>query len=201
LFDIAFMRHMPNMTLLAPKDQAELKGMMDYAVNRCSGPVAIRYPRGKIVAPPVLETDTPIACGKAEVMSKEGEVAILAVGSMVWPACAAAGLLFNEGIKTSLINVRFIKPLDEGLLKSLAARTKKFVTVEEGVLEGGFGSAILEFFERERISDVSVKRLGFPSKFVEHGRKEDLFKAYGLDAYGIASEIKKMFSKGKAVKA
>ncbi|MFA5148383.1 MAG: 1-deoxy-D-xylulose-5-phosphate synthase [Candidatus Omnitrophota bacterium] len=201
LFDIAFMRHMPNMTLLAPKDQAELKGMMDYAVNRCSGPVAIRYPRGKIVAPPVLETDTPIACGKAEVMSKEGEVAILAVGSMVWPACAAAGLLFNEGIKTSLINVRFIKPLDEGLLKSLAARTKKFVTVEEGVLEGGFGSAILEFFEGERISDVSVKRLGFPSKFVEHGRKEDLFKAYGLDAYGIASEIKKMFSKGKAVKA
>ncbi|MDD5737225.1 MAG: 1-deoxy-D-xylulose-5-phosphate synthase [Candidatus Omnitrophica bacterium] len=201
IFDIAFMRHMPNMTLLAPKDQAELKGMLEYAVNRCEGPVAIRYPRGKIVAPPVLETDTPIVRGKAEVMSKEGELAILAVGSMVWPACAAAGLLFSEGIKTSLINVRFIKPIDEELLKGLAARTKKFVTVEEGVLEGGFGSAVLEFFERERMSDISVKRLGFPAKFVEHGRKEDLFKAYGLDAQGIASEIKKMFSKGKAVRA
>jgi 1-deoxy-D-xylulose-5-phosphate synthase len=191
IFDIAFMRHMPNMTLLAPKDQAELKGMLEYAVNRCSGPVAIRYPRGKIAAPPVLETDTPIVRGKAEVMSKEGDLAILAVGSMVWPACAAAGLLFNEGIKTSLVNVRFIKPLDEELLKSLAARTKKFVTVEEGVLDGGFGSAVLEFFERERINDISVKRFGFPSKFVEHGRKEDLFKVYGLDAQGIASEIKK----------
>ena len=200
IFDIAFMRHMPNMTLLAPKDQAELKGMLEYAVNRCEGPVALRYPRGKIVAPPVLETDTPIVRGKAEVMSKEGELAILAVGSMVWPACAAAGLLFSEGIKTSLVNVRFIKPFDEDLLRSLAARTKKFVTIEEGVLEGGFGSAVLEFFEREKMSDISVKRLGFPAKFVEHGRKEDLFKAYGLDAQGIASEIKKMFSKGKAVR-
>lgn len=200
LFDIAYLRHMPNITLLAPKDQAELKEMLRFAVSECAGPVAIRYPRGRIVAPPVLESTAPIACGKAEVMSKEGEIAILAVGSMVWPACVAAGLLFNEGIKTSLVNVRFIKPLDEELLRGLSARTKRFVTIEEGVLEGGFGSAVLEFFEREKINDVYVKRLGFPAKFIEHGRKEELFKNYGLDAYGIASEIKKIYSKGKAVK-
>jgi len=201
VFDIAYLRHMPNMVLMAPKDQAELKGMLDFAVNKCSGPVAIRYPRGKVTAPPVLETNAPVSLGKSEVMSKEGDVAILAVGSMVWSACAAAGLLFSEGIKTSLVNARFIKPLDEELLRSLAAKTKKFVTLEEGVLEGGFGSAVLEFFDREKINDVSVKMIGLPSKFIEHGKKDELLKIYGLDAQGIASEVKKMFSKGKAVKA
>jgi len=200
LFDAAYLRHMPNMVLMAPKDQAELKDMLDFAVNKCSGPVAIRYPRGKVTAPPVLETNAPVSLGKSEIMSKEGDVAILAVGSMVWPACAAAGLLFSEGIKTSLVNVRFIKPLDEDLLRSLAAKTKKFVTLEEGVLEGGFGSAVLEFFDREKAGDISVKMIGLPSKFIEHGKKDELFKIYGLDAQGIASEIKKMFSKGKAVK-
>ena len=191
LFDIPYLRHMPNITIMAPKDQSELKAMLKFAVDGCKGPVAIRYPRGKIVAPPVLEATAPISCGKAEVMSKEGELAILAVGSMVWPAAAAAGLLFNEGIRTSLINVRFIKPLDEELLKNLASKTNRFVVVEEGVLEGGFGSAVMEFFERENIDDISVKRIGLPSKFIEHGKKSELLKNYGLDAQGIAAEIKK----------
>lgn len=191
LFDISYLRHMPNIVIMAPKDQSELKAMLKFAVDECKGPVAIRYPRGRIVAPPILEATAPISCGKAEVMSKEGELAILAVGSMVWPAAAAAGLLFNEGIKSSLINARFIKPLDEGLLKSLASKTGKFVVVEEGVLEGGFGSAVMEFFERERMSDISVKRIGLPGKFIEHGKKPELLKNYGLDAQGIAAEIRK----------
>ena len=186
--------------MMAPKDQSELKAMLRFAVSECGGPVVIRYPRGKIVAPPILEATAPISRGKAEVMSKEGELAILAVGSMVWPAAAAAGLLFNEGIKSSLINIRFIKPLDEELLRSLVSRTDRFVVVEEGVLEGGFGSAVMEFFEREKMSNIIVKRIGLPSKFIEHGKKSELLKNYGLDAQGIAGEIKKICAKGKCAR-
>lgn len=200
LFDISYLRHMPNITIMAPKDQSELKAMLKCAVGECKGPVAIRYPRGKIVAPPVLESTVQVSYGKAEVMSKEGELAILAVGSMVWPAAAAAGLLFNEGIKSSLINIRFIKPLDGELLKNLASRTNRFVVVEEGSLEGGFGSAVMEFFEREKINDIAIKRIGFPAKFIEHGKKEQLLKNYGLDAQGIANEIKKICAKGKCAR-
>ncbi len=197
LFDIAYLRHIPNMTIMAPKDQSELKAMLKFAVDECKGPVAIRYPRGKVVSPPILEKTAPISLGKAEVMSKEGELAILAIGSMVWPAAAAAGLLFNEGIKSSLVNMRFIKPLDEELLKALASKTNMFVVIEEGILDGGFGSAVMEFFEREKVNGISVKRMGFPGKFIEHGKKPELLKNYGLDAQGIANEIKKVCAKGK----
>ncbi|MFH0772455.1 MAG: 1-deoxy-D-xylulose-5-phosphate synthase [Candidatus Omnitrophota bacterium] len=196
LFDIPYLRHMPNITLMAPKDQEELKQMLAFAVNERKGPVAIRYPRGKSNNAVIAGDAPPLDYGKAESMLGGGDLAILAVGSMAWPSCAAAALLTKDGIKASVINARFLKPLDERLIRELALRVKKFLIVEEGALEGGFGSAVLEFFERDGINDVVVKRMGLPDKFIEHGKKELLLKNYGLDADGIAREaLKKFFRK------
>lgn len=210
LFDISYLRHIPNITLMAPKDQMELKDMLKFAIYSCKGPVAIRYPRGRLIIPSVSnDTDhlafsaaqsEPLCYGKAEVMKKEGDLAILAVGSMVWPSYAAAIILSKEGIKASVVNARFIKPFDVKSFKELAGRIKKFVVIEEGVLEGGFGSAVLEFFEEERLNDIAVKRIGFSSRFIEHGKRDELFKAYGLTAQGIADEVKKIFFKDIFVK-
>ncbi len=195
LFDISYLRHMPNMTLMAPKDQPELKEMLRFAVNNCDGPVAIRYPRGRPNAASVATETAPLSYGKAEVMSGDGDLAILAVGSMVWPSYAVANLLAKEGIRARVVNMRFLKPFDEELLKELSSKIKGFVVIEEGVLEGGFGSAVLEFFEREKMKEVAVKRIGFPDKFIEHGKKEELFKNYGLDVQSMAETIKKSFPK------
>lgn len=211
LFDIPYLRHMPNITLMAPKDQVELKEMLKFAIYDCEGPVAIRYPRGKLLASSVskefatnfavpLAQFKPLSYGKAEVLTTSGDLAILAVGSMTWPSCAAAILLSKEGIKASVINTRFIKPPDVELLKELATRIKRFVVVEEGVLEGGFGSAVLEFFEREGLDDVAIKRIGLPTKFIEHGKRGELLKIYGLTAQEIAREVKELFFKDIFVK-
>jgi len=190
LFDIPYLRHMPNITLMAPKDQAELKEMLKFAAYNCKGPVAIRYPRGKLTVTASSDRVTPLSHGKAEVLSQGSDTAILAIGSMVRPSCCAADLLAGEGIKAAVVNMRFIKPLDGELLKELSVKIKRFVIVEEGALDSGFGSAVLEFFERERIKDVTVKRIGLPDKFIEHGKKDELLKIYGLDAKGIAEQIR-----------
>lgn len=191
-FDIAYLRHIPNMTLMAPKDQEELKEMMNFAVRDCKGPVAIRYPRGKTVKPRLERRRAPIADGKAEIILEGADAAILAVGSMVWPSFEAVKLLAADGINCALINMRFMKPLDRELLKDIAARTKRLVVVEDGAEKGGFGSAVLEFFEKEKINDLAIKRIGLPDKFIEHGKKEILFEIYGLYAKGIAEEVRKM---------
>lgn len=190
LFDIPYLRHVPNITLMAPKDQAELKEMLKFAAYNCKGPVAIRYPRGKLTVAASSDEFTPLGYGKAEAISQGSDIVILAIGSMVRPSCCAADLLAGEGIKAAVVNMRFIKPLDEELLKELSVKIKRFVVVEEGVLEGGFGSAVLEFFEREKIGNVTIKRIGLPDKFIEHGKKDELLKIYGLDAEGIAEQIR-----------
>lgn len=200
MFDISYLRHIPNITFMAPKDQAELKEMLKFAVNECKGPVIIRYPRGKIVAAAALHESAPINYGKAEVISKEGDVAILAVGSMAWSSSAAAGILADEGIKTAFVNVRFVKPLDEKLLTEFSAKIKIFIVVEEAALEGGYGSAVLEFLESKGIRDVTVKRIGLPDKFIEHGKREELLQRYGLDADGIADQIKRLLPRRRSVR-
>ncbi|KPK42105.1 MAG: 1-deoxy-D-xylulose-5-phosphate synthase [Omnitrophica WOR_2 bacterium SM23_29] len=198
LFDISYLRHIPNIIIMAPKDQKEFKEMLKFAIYDCRGPVAIRYPRSKLIAP--LGQFEPISYGKAEVIAKNGDLAILAIGSMTWPSYAAATLLSKEGIKANVINMRFIKPLDVKLLKESSTRIKRFVVVEEGVLEGGLGSAILEFFERENLENVVVKRIGLPNKFIEHGKRDELLKIYGLAAQEIAKEVKRIFFKNIFVK-
>ena len=191
-FDIAYLRHMPNIMMMAPKDPEELKSMLEFAVRQPM-PVAIRYPKGaefKVSAEARSSAPaTPIQYGKAEVLKDGRDVAIIAAGSMVNIALETALLLSRKHVNAMVVNSRFIKPLDEDLLERIFAGVKRVVTVEEGVLEGGFGSAVLEFMERENIKDVKVKRIGLPDIFLEHGKRDEIFLKYNLTPDAICDVI------------
>ena len=198
VFDIAYLRKIPGMTLLAPRDGRELASMLNYSLGWTQGPIAVRYPRGTVAevsASPLKDVvPSPIKQGKAEILRQGKDVLILALGSMVYPAFEAAELLEKEGISAAVVNVRFAKPLDEALILSLAKEAKLVVTVEEGVLAGGFGSAVLELFERHQkdegfLSPPKVRTLGIPDRFIEHGKREVLLESMGLSAGKITEEI------------
>ncbi len=185
LFDLSYLRPLPGMTVMAPRDENELRRMMAAAMTLTS-PVALRYPRGKGIGVPLPERVEPMEIGRAEVLREGGDVAILAIGSTVHPALAAAGTLAARGIQAAVIDARFVKPLDREAI-ALAAGTGRILTVEENVLEGGFGSAVLEALAESGVRGVTVRRLGIPGVFVEHGRPGTLRRRYGLDADGIAA--------------
>jgi 1-deoxy-D-xylulose-5-phosphate synthase len=188
LFDISYLRHMPGMVLAAPKDECELRQMLFSAINY-KRPTAIRYPRGvchgKDLSGPVNE----IPPGKAEVLKEGKDITILALGTMVYPALEAARRLEGAGIKAGVVNARFVKPLDEGCIKELARSTGRLLTVEENALQGGFGSAVLEFLQEHNIA-CEVKRLGVPDRFVEHGTQAELRALIGLDTEGIEKAVR-----------
>ena len=184
LFDLSFLRHLPNLTLMAPKDENEMRDMLYTAVEH-PGPVALRYPRGKGVGVVFSSTLKKIPIGKAEVLREGEDLLILALGASVYPALAAAEQLAARGFSATVVNARFVKPLDENLILTLAAKHSRVLTVEENVLAGGFGSAILELLADHGLTGVSVKRLGIPDIFVEHGAPNILRQKYGLDADGI----------------
>ncbi len=185
VFDLSYLRQIPNMTVMAPKDEDELRSMLKSAVDYSQGPVAIRYPRGSCRGCITSNKYLEIAYGKCEVLREGGHVTILAVGSMVWPSVEAADMLSKEGISASVVNMRFVKPLDGDFLGTLRG---KVVTVEENALMGGFGSAVAEFFEDNGI-DVQIKRLGIPDCFIEHGNRDILLSEIGLDREGILRSI------------
>ena len=185
-FDIAYLRHIPGLTLMAPSTPAELKAMLEFAVGR-KGPIAIRYPKGTVSVPD--REPAPIELGRGEVIRKGDSVAIIALGSMLETALKTAELLARKKVETTVVNARFIKPLDEALLSDLCAGIKKIVTIEDGCLEGGFGSAVLEFIERSGLKDVKVKRIGLPDKFIEHGKRDELFLKYNLTPEAICDVI------------
>ena len=189
LFDIAYLRNMPRIVFMAPRDQEELEAMLEFSVQ-LNGPVAIRYPRGGVIGKHDKLSPGSIKLGKAEVLSEGKDLAIFAIGSSVYPSLEASRRLAGEGIKAGVINARFIKPLDEELILNVLRNTKKIVTVEEGIVEGGFGSAILELMEKENIKGVKVKRIGFPSEFIEHSGRVELLKKYNLTSEGIYNIIK-----------
>jgi len=183
-YDISFLRHIPNLVLMAPKSGRELKDMLHFALKH-NGPVAIRYPRGK-TTPEFLEAASqPITLGKAEVLTEGRDLAIIAVGNMVNPAVEAARMLAQTEVRVTVVNARFIKPLDEGLLKALSLKTNLFLTVEENALQGGFGSAVLEYLADLGIPGLQVRRLGIPDRFVEQGPQEMLRREFGLSPEGI----------------
>ncbi len=184
LFDISFLRHIPNPLFMAPKDGQELKDMLKFAVQY-NGPSFIRYPRGKIQKPEDRTQGTEIKIGKAEVLMEGDDVAIIAVGNAVNPSLKAAEMLKGDGINACVVNARFIKPLDEELIISMSERIKRIITVEENVLAGGFGSAVLECLDKAGLNDVAIKRIGIDDRFIEHGSQEILRKKYGLDEDGI----------------
>lgn len=189
LFDYAYLRSIPNIVVMAPKDENELQHMLKTAVE-CGGPASIRYPRGGGVGVPLDERPERLEIGKAEVVREGADVAIVAIGSTVYPALEAAEKLAGEQIETTVVNSRFVKPLDRDLLCEVAFSCKRIVTVEEHVLMGGFGSAVLELFEEARVSGVTVKRVGIGDAFVEHGSQAELRGQQGIDAQGIAQAVR-----------
>ncbi|HTR44152.1 MAG TPA: 1-deoxy-D-xylulose-5-phosphate synthase, partial [Thermodesulfovibrionales bacterium] len=195
LFDISFLRHIPNLLFMAPKDGGELKSMLRLALKH-QGPAAVRYPRGKVHH--FTEHDASLdhlRMGKAEILTDGDDLTIIAVGSSVSPALKAAEMLREEGVTSCVVNARFIKPLDEDLILSLAEKTKRVVTVEENVLAGGFGSAVLECLNNAGMVDVAVRRIGIADAFVEHGAQSVLRKKYGLDAEGIYRTCKECLTR------
>lgn len=191
IFDYAYLRSIPNIIVMAPKDENELQHMLKTAVN-CQCPVALRYPRGRGTGV-TLDTDLKtLAIGKGEVLREGTDLAIFAIGATVYPVLAAAEYLSGEGINIKVINARFVKPLDAELLSQTAKEIKKIMTVEENVLQGGFGSAVLEMFAENKLPGVQVKRLGIPDEFVEHATQAQLRQKYGLDEDGIIRAIREM---------
>ncbi len=191
LFDYSYLRSIPNIIVMACKDENELQHMLKTAVE-CGQPVAIRYPRGEGVGVALDPAPMCLAIGKAEIVHEGKDIAIIAIGSTVHPSLAVAEELKQEGIDVTVINSRFVKPLDRELLCRVAASIKKILIVEENVLMGGFGSAVLELFEEEGIYDVRVKRVGIPDEFVEQGTQTELRQQYGIDRDGIREAVKRL---------
>ena len=181
-FDITFLRALPNLTLMAPKDENELAHMI-YTALRIPGPVAIRYPRGKGIGVPVDPEFMALPVGEAEVLAQGSDLLILALGTTVHPALEAAAVLEKEGASVGVVNCRFVKPLDKRLAEYAAAAGRVLVT-EENARQGGFGGAILELLNDAGVDAVRVKRVGIPDRFVEHGPVSLLREKYGLDAAG-----------------
>ncbi len=173
LFDFTFMRSIPNLIVMAPKDENELRVMLKTAIA-LDVPVSIRYPRGRGNGAPLGEEPENLDIGKAEIMAEGEDITIFAIGATVWPAVEASRILENEGVGAQVINCRFVKPLDESLLCESALTHRRVITVEENVLMGGFGSAILELFEKKGVFDVKVVRLGITDEFVEHASQSEL---------------------------
>ncbi|MGB8657247.1 MAG: 1-deoxy-D-xylulose-5-phosphate synthase [Candidatus Zixiibacteriota bacterium] len=191
VFDLSYLRQIPNWVVMAPKDGNELKNMLQTAVNWGNGPVAIRYPRTKI-PDSVTDEFSPIPIGSWERLKKGKDVAILAVGSLVYSATQASYELQNEGIDAEVVNARFIKPLDEEMLTSLLREFDKVVTVEDNALLGGFGSAVLEFAESQALNQVTIKRMGIPDEFIQHGSRNQLLDILGLSKEGIVQTVRKL---------
>lgn len=191
-FDLAYLRHLPNIVVMAPKDENELQNMVKTAIEYKDGPIAVRYPRGIGVGVKLQEEMKSIPIGKGEILCEGDDVLILAIGNKVHPALDAASLLAESSISASVVNARFVKPLDEDLILPLARRIKKIITVEDHTVIGGFGSAVLELLADNKIGDVELKRLGIPDEFIEHGPPETLHKICGYDTDSIVQEALKL---------
>lgn len=198
-FDLSYLRHIPNIVVMAPKDENELQDMLKTAIS-LNSPCAIRYPRGRVSKPLENRHLRIIPVGKAEVLMSGEDILIVAIGSSVLPAQDAAQLLEEAGISVCVVNARFVKPLDIALIGSLAKEIKHVLTVEENTIEGGFGSAVLEHLLEFNIEGLRIKRLGLPAEFIEHGSQELLRGKLGLDAKGIAKEALKLIGKREYAK-
>lgn len=188
VFDYAYLRSIPNMTIMAPKDENELRHMLKTALS-FNGPISVRYPRGSGVGVDITEPMQELPIGKAEVLREGKELCFWAIGSMVQSAVQAADKLKEQGIDAGVVNMRFAKPLDKELLIEHAKRYGKIVTLEEGVLAGGVGSEVLEILDDAGLlQQCAVLRLGIPDEFVTHGDKKLLFRDLGLDTDAIVQK-------------
>ncbi|MGD8191535.1 1-deoxy-D-xylulose-5-phosphate synthase [Brevibacillus ginsengisoli] len=192
VYDIAFMRAIPNMVIMAPKDENEMQHMMKTAIAYDNGPIAYRYPRGNGTGVKMDETLQVLPIGKAEVVKQGKGVAILSFGHIFDLAEQAVEMVAREGIQPMLVNARFCKPLDEELLLKLAQEGYHIITVEEGSISGGFGSAVLEFYSEHGFSETIVEMVGIPDYFVEHGSVKEQRQEVGLTPETIAAHVRKL---------
>lgn len=188
IFDLSFLSHIPNLTVMAPKNSNELEEMLSFAVSY-HGPIAIRYPKGEAYLG-LNEYQSPIEYGKSELLYDNSEIAILAVGSMVKTGQMVAEKLLQEGRKVTLVNVRFVSPLDKEILRTLSLKHSLFVTMEENVKNGGYGQMVADYLFEAKIQGVKLLNIALPNIFIEHGSVGELQKKFGLDAESIIDRIK-----------
>jgi len=196
VFDFAYMRSMPNLVIMAPKDENELQHMLKTAVD-FTGPISLRYPRGEGWGVSLDAKLKSLPIGKAELLREGSDIVIAAIGQTVMPALRAAQDLAPLGISAAVINARFVKPLDRELFGAWLGRVPRLITVEDHAIAGGFGSAVLEFLADEGIAGVEIKRLGVPDRFIPHGTQDELRKICGFDKDAIAQAALQMVRRGK----
>ncbi len=190
VFDLAFLRSIPNLVIMVPKDEEELRHMLGAAVQYSSGPIAIRYPRGQGEGVPLSEEFMAMPIGSSELLRRGTGVAFLAVGPLVNKALLAAEILQQEdGLSVAVVNARFIKPIDRGMLEEVASRFRLVLTLEEGIIKGGFGSEVAEFFA-EKKNAVELIRCGIPDRFIDQGDRNQLLDELGLSAAGIVQTVR-----------
>lgn len=200
-FDLSYLRIIPNLTVMAPRDEAQLRLMLATCLS-LDGPAAVRYPRGNGEGVPLDAPLEPLSVGKGELLrdaeGKRLDLAIIAIGYSVQPALTAADQLIAEGRRLAVVDARFVKPLDEELICSIAGRSKRLITVEENVVQGGFGSAVLELLQREGLHDVAVTQVGIPDEFIHHGAPKIQRRELGLDADGLLYTFQRQLPRRKA---
>lgn len=192
LFDLSYLTLIPNIIVAAPRDENELQHLL-FTALRAGHPMAVRYPRGAGQVVSLDATLRQLPLGQGEILRQGRDVSLIALGSMVAPSLEAANLLASKGIEAEVVDARYAKPLDSSLISEVASKTGRVVTVEEGVLTGGFGSAVLRVIEDSGKKGIRVRCLGLPDVFVEHGSQEELRSKYGLDAPGIVREVSHFF--------
>ncbi len=193
LFDLAYLRSLPNMVVMAPADENELRAMLATALQH-DGPIALRYPRGTATGVEAAESIVPLPLGKGIVLEDGADILILAIGRMVEDALDARMALKKQGVSAAVVNCRFVKPLDHDLICSLALKIPRIITVEENVRHGGFGSAVLEALMDEGITGVRVERIAIDDVFVEHGAQKLLRSLHGLDAPAIVRAAERLMN-------
>ncbi len=194
VFDIPYMRLFPHMIVMAPGDEADVKPMLDFALTQTS-PVSIRYPKAGLEQ--VKREFEPVQLGRAEVIEEGDDGAIIVFGTQVATALQAAHKLRDEGLNLTVVNARFCKPLDRQTIIPLVERMPFVITVEEGTLEGGFGSAVLEACNAEGVDTRGVTRLGVPDRYIQHAERSELFAELGLDLDGLCQAVRKALAKGE----
>jgi 1-deoxy-D-xylulose-5-phosphate synthase len=198
LYDLAYLSAAPGMVIMAPKDENELRNMLATALS-VNGPAAVRYPRGNGFGVPIDPEFKQLEIGKAEILREGRDIAMLALGSMVYPALESAQRLEASGIHATVINARFMKPLDEELICCLASEKQFLVTLEEGTECGGFGAAVAALLQDRRVP-ASLIRIAVPDRIIPHGAPDLLHAKFGLDADGIVEKIQSFVSKPPGVR-
>jgi 1-deoxy-D-xylulose-5-phosphate synthase len=188
IFDVAYLRVLPGIAVVSPKDAEELRAMLRWALQQ-DFPIALRYARGGIVCGEPLGEPAPVVYGQSEVLREGRHVAIWALGSLVYPALAVAQALAAQGIEATVVNARFVKPLDKAYIQQLGKIVPYWVSLEESQLAGGFGSALAEALDECGLHHVALHRIGLPDRFIEHGTRQQLLRDVGMDPVSLIQQI------------